>query len=321
MASLTRKLAIDADPGIVDALALALALHDPDFEVLCLTAVGGRVSGDQATRNILAILAHLDPPRWPRLGFSEDPLPSLPDNMIGPLSEQLNGVTGLGELPIPDAVLHQHHDSAKVLIEAVKTHPHEVTLLTLGPLTNVARAQELYPPFLEQLKEIVCLGGSVAVGGDITAAAEFNIHAGPEVARNVLGSPVTRTIVPLDASRKVVLSFEQYDRLKFNRLSRMGRFLEQTIPFALRSHRQYLGHEGITLDDVVALAAIREPRWFSSETYSMDVEVSGEITRGATVFDRRYEARWRANVEVLVDVDVQGVLDFVTSALSRIAPE
>ncbi len=289
--SLTRKLAIDADPGIGDALAIALAVYDPGFEVLCLTAVGGRVSGVQATRNILAILAHLDPPRWPRLGFSEDPAAPLPDNMLGPMSEQLNGMTGLGELPIPDAELHQHHDSAKVLVETVKAHPHDVTILTLGPLTNIARAQEMYPHFLEQVKEIVCLGGCVAVGGDITAAAEFNMHAGPEVARKVLGSPVTRTMVPLDASRKVVLSFEQYDRLKFNRLARMGRFLEQTIPFALRSHRQYLGHEGITLDDVVALASIRESRWFSRETYSMDVELQGEITRGATIFDRRYEAR------------------------------
>ncbi len=319
--SLTRKLAIDADPGIGDALAIALALYDPGFEVLSLTAVGGRVSGEQATRNILAILAHLDPPRWPRLGFSEDAAALTPDNMIGPVTEQLNGPTGLGELPIPDAELHQHHDSAKVLIETVKAHPHEVTLLTLGPLTNVARAQEIYPHFLEQLKDIVCLGGSMAVGGDVTAAAEFNMHADSEAAKKVLGSAVTRTMVPLDASRKVVLSFEQYDRLKFNRLARLGRFLDQTIPFALRSHRQYLGHEGITLDDVVALAAIRESRWFSHETYSMDIELQGHITRGATIFDRRYEARWRANMDVVTDVDSQGVLDFVASSLSRIAPE
>lgn len=321
MTSLTRKLAIDADPGIGDALAISLSLYDPAFEVLCLTAVAGRVSGTQATRNILAILAHLDPPRWPRLGFSEDPAPPPPDNLLGPTSEQLNGLTGIGELPIPDAVRHQHHDSAKVLIEAVKAHPYEVTVLTLGPLTNIARAQEMYPHFLEQVKEIVCLGGSVAVGGDVTAAAEFNMHADPESAQKVLSSPVTRTMVPLDASRKVVLSFEQYDRLRFNRLTRLGRFLDQTIPFALRSHRQYLGHEGITLDDVVALAAVLESRWFSRETYALDVELSGEITRGATVFDRRYEARWRANVDVIMDVDPQGVLDFVTGSLSRIAPE
>jgi purine nucleosidase len=137
----------------------------------------------------------------------------------------------------------------------------------------------------------------------------------------VLGSPVTRTMVPLDASRRVVLSFEQYDRLKFNRLSRLGRFLDQTVPYALRSHRQYLGHEGITLDDVVALAAIREPRWCSHETFSMDIELHGHITRGATIFDRRYEARWRANMDVILDVDSQGVLDFISGALSRIAPE
>src|SRR5690606_8687442 len=136
------------------------------------------------------------------------------------------------------AELHHRHESAKLMIDLVRTDPNEITLLTLGPLTNLELACERAPEFLSLLRGLICLGGSVAVGGDVTAAAEFNIFADPEAAKTVLLSPATKTLVPLDVSGRPVLTFEQWDRLQANSDSPLGRFLGQVLPFSFRAHHE-----------------------------------------------------------------------------------
>ena len=213
-----RKLIIDADPGIGDALAIALAALDPNIDLVGVTASSGCVSGMVATQNILTVMESVDPDKHPRLGASAASRPIFRQGgvdspgFLDPL--RLNGNYGLGTAEIALAQLHNQRESAKLMIDLVKSNPHEVTLLTLGPLTNVAIACELAPDFLDLLQRLVCLGGSVGVGGDVTAAAEFNIFADPISAQSVLQSAATRTLVPLDVSNKTVLSFDQFDRLK-----------------------------------------------------------------------------------------------------------
>lgn len=212
-----RKLIIDADPGIGDALAIAVAALDPNIDLIGVTASSGCVSGMVATQNILTVIESVDPDKHPRLGASTASRPIFrqggvePPGFLDPL--RLNGNYGLGTAEIPMAQLHNQRESAKLMIDLVKNNPHEVTLLTLGPLSNVAIACELAPDFLDSLQRLVCLGGSVGVGGDVTAAAEFNIFADPVSAQSVLQSAATRTLVPLDVSNKTVLSFDQFDRL------------------------------------------------------------------------------------------------------------
>lgn len=312
---MSRKLIIDADPGIGDALAIAVAALDPNIDLIGVTATSGCVSGMVATQNIFTVIESVDPDKHPRLGASTSTRPVFSregvqtPGFLDPL--RLNGNYGLGTAEIPAAQLHNQRDSAKLLVELVKNHPHEVTLLTLGPLSNVAVASELAPDFMESLQRLVCLGGSVGVGGDVTAAAEFNIFADPMSAQTVLNSSVTRTLVPLDVSSKPILTFEHFDRLKQTRQFGLRWFFDDLIPFALRVHHEDLGLEGFPLREVTALAAIAEPRHFTSSDMSMAIELQGTLTRGATVFDQRGIERWQNNIDVIDSVDTHGVLDYV----------
>ncbi|MFO1095742.1 MAG: nucleoside hydrolase [Planctomycetaceae bacterium] len=308
---MAEKLIIDADPGIGDALAIALALTDPALDVLALTATAGRVAGGQAARNLQCVTAHLDPDLWPRLGICDRPQFPAPSGVDVTPTALLDGETGLGECNVPISELHQKHESPKLLAELVRTHPDQITLLTLGPLTNVELALELYPEFLQQLKALVVLGGSVGAGGDATPAAEFNCLADAEAARNVLTHPGTKTLVPLEVSQQLMLSFDQYQRWEQCGVSRLRQFLAWTLPFALRASRQHLGLEGVRLPGVVALSAVSQPQLFQRESMSVDVELHGELTRGMTVFDRRGISKWQTNIDVLTGVDTQGVLDYM----------
>lgn len=312
---MAEKLIIDADPGIGDATAIALALCDPALEIVALTATGGRFPGPIAGRNLQCVTAVLDPDRSPRLGVSDQPgvpFPATAKSLPPPL---LDGEHGLGECNVPISDLHQRHPSPRLLAELVRAQPHQITLLTLGPLTNVELALEVHPDFLQQLKALVVLGGSVAAGGDATAAAEFNCFADPEAARTVLTHPGTKTLVPLDVSRQLMVSFDQYQRWEPCGVSRLRQLLEWTLPFALRSSRQHLGIEGVRLPGIVALCAITQPHLFQREPMCVDVELSGELTRGMTVFDRRGVGKWQTNIEVLTGVDIQGVLDYMTRVI------
>ena len=136
------------------------------------------------------------------------------------------------------------------------------------------------------------------------------MFADPVSATSVLQSATTRTLVPLDVSNQAVLSFEHFDRLKQTRKYALRWFFDELIPFALRVHHETLGLEGLPLREVTALAAIAEPRHFTSRAMCVEVELRGELTRGATVFDQRGIDRWQSNIDVIDSVDPQGVLDY-----------
>lgn len=314
-----QKLIIDADPGIGDALAIAVALFDPEIDLIGVTATSGCVSGPVATRNIQAIIEALDPPKWPRIGSCDrETLPTLRDFATESVSTSaLNGPSGLGDWDFRVAELASPKESAKLLIELVRAEPLEITLLTLGPLTNIALALDRAPDFLDLLRGIVVLGGSVTAGGDVTPAAEFNIFSNPEAARVVLGSPATKTLVPRDVSSVPVLTFDQHKRLPHDESTLMGKFLQSLLPFALRAHHQHLGLEGMRLNEVAAVAAIARPEMFQAAPMAVDVETKGELTRGMTVFDRRGQQHWKSNIDVLREVESQAIIDYLTATLKR----
>ena len=320
---MSQKLIIDADPGIGDALAIAVALADPELDVIALTAVGGTVSAIQAGRNLQALVEALDPPKWPRFGQSEAAQRMVEAECTEPSPDWqnqqrlLHGQYGLGDWPVAVADLHHPRDAAKLMTELVREHPGEITLLTLGPLSNVALAADRDSSFLGGLGSLVCLAGTVASEGNVTPAAEFNVFHHPEAARVVLKSPVMKSMVPCDVSQRVMLTFDQFDRLELCESTRHGSLFRQLLPFALRAHRQHLGVEGIWLPELTALAAVSQPRLFKRTTLSVDVETEGRLTRGMTVFDRRQRRTTHNNVDALMEVDIQGVLDYFMQMLRR----
>ena len=316
---MAQKLIIDADPGIGDAIAVVLAILDPEIDLLALTATGGIVSGEDATRNLQALVETLDPPKLPRIGGSTAGRARVDQDFAATAVsyEELNGPRGMGDWQFRVADLHNRHESGKLIADIVRTHPNEVTLLTLGPLTNVELACERMPDLLSRIKGLVCLGGSVEVGGDVTAVAEFNVYADPEAARTILRSPATKTLVPLDVSSRVVLTFEQFDHLPSAEGSAVGRLLHELLPFSLRAHHQHLGVEGVRLHEVAALAAVSRPDLFETRPMAIDVETTGELTRGMTVFDRRGTRSWQTNIDVIRHVDYRGVLDYMARVLQK----
>lgn len=318
---MAQKLIIDADPGIGDAVAVVLAILDPEIDLLALTATGGVVSGEDATRNLQALVETLDPPKLPRVGGSSAGRTRVDQDFAATSVsyEELNGPRGMGDWQFRVADLHNRHESGKLIADIVRTHPNEVTILTLGPLTNVELACERMPDLLSRIKGLVCLGGSVEAGGDVTAVAEFNVYADPEAARTILRSPATKTLVPLDVSTRVVLTFEQFDRLPSDEESAVGRLLNDLLPFALRAHHQHLGVEGFRLHEVAALAAVAQPDLFETRPMAIDVETVGELTRGMTVFDRRGTRHWQTNIDVIRHVDSRGVLDYMGRVLRNAA--
>lgn len=310
---MARKLIIDADPGIGDALAIALAAIDPTVDLIGVTATAGCVSGQLATHNILAVTESVDPAKSPRLGGSTAARPNFGhtayQGFVDPVS--LNGNYGLGAVELPYAKLHNQHESAKMLVDLVRQHPHEVTVLTLGPLTNIERAMDIAPDFLSLTKELVCFGGSISAGGDATAAAEFNFFADPAAAQRVMRAPATKTLVPLDVCNRVIMTYELFNRFKDVASSRLHWFCTELLPFALTAHHEQLGLEGVPLREIAALVVVTQHRLIESRPMLIDVETEGEITRGVTVCDRRRASRKQANVEVVQSLDLQGVLDYV----------
>ncbi len=300
---MTKKVILDVDPGCDDALAMAIALFDPAIEVVAVTAVGGNVLPDQATRNAQAVIEQLDPPRWPRLGVASLPEDGLPANLTN-----LYGSDGLGNSQFAVAELAHRHASEKVITDEVRTAPDEITIIALGPLTNLARAIQREPT--APIGQIVMAGGSLHAAGNITPAAEFNIYCDPSSARAVFRSPITKTLVPLEVSSQITLSYDFLNTLP-NEHSRAGRFLRRVLPFTFRAYRQTIGLEGIFVHDTVALIAALHPELFEVEMMAGDVELAGELTTGATVFDRRRDRQWRPNMGVAMSLDVAAVTDCI----------
>lgn len=299
-----RKVIIDVDPGVDDAVALTMALFDPRLEVVAVTAVGGNVAPEQATANVQALVAYLDPPRLPRLGLAADdvPLPARPYSV--------HGTDGLGGVDLPRVPLHGGHAAEKVIWECLKAHPREITLLALGPLTNVSRVLKRDPSVAELIGDLVICGGTLHAAGNASATADFNFYCDPAAARHVIREPLTKTIVPLETTGQVLLGFDALDHLP-DEASRAGRLARGMLAHAFRAQRQILGSEGIHLHDVVALVAVTNPELFERASVAVDVEVAGELTAGMLVVDRRQIRRDRPNADVLSGCDAAAVQDCI----------
>ncbi len=310
---MARKVILDVDPGIDDAIAVCMALFDPELEVVAVTAVGGNVAPQQATRNVQAILSQLDPPRWPRVGAATAPEHGLPTE-----GRRLFGADGLGGVQFEVAELRDPHPSEKVICDEVRAAPEAVTIVALGPLTNIARAFVRDPQMPSLVGQVLIMGGAVSGPGNITPAAEFNIYCDPQAARAVFLSPSTKTLVPLDVTNRVILTLDVLDQLP-DETTKVGRFLRKILPPAFRVYRQEFGLEGIRAHDAVALAALTHPELFTLVGMAGDVETMGELTTGATVFDRRRVPAWRHNLAVAMDVNKAGVIDYIVRSLHAAA--
>lgn len=299
-----RKVILDVDPGIDDAVAVAIALFDPRFEVLAITATGGNVAPERATANLQAIVSLLDPPRLPRLGVAPT------DVVLAERSTSVHGPDGLGGADIPRVQLHGGHPAEKVIHETFRAHPREVTFVALGPLTNLSRVLTRDPSVAECIGAILVSGGTCEARGTATPVADFNFFADPSAARHVICEPLTKTIVPVETTASVGFGFELLDELPAES-SRAGFMFRRILPPLFRASRQVLGLEGACLNDVVALMSLVHPELFERTSVSADVETQGELTSGMVVLDRRRVRPWKPTADMLVSCEVEAMRDAI----------
>jgi purine nucleosidase len=307
---MARKIILDVDPGIDDAVALCLALGESALDVVAVTATGGNVSPAQATENVQAIIEQLDPPRWPRLGAASA------DQILRADSRHLYGVNGLCGAHFAVAQRHHRHASVKVICDEVRAAPGEVTIVATGPLSNIAAALQQQPDLAMLIGHLIILGGTLTGPGNITAAAEFNVYCDAEAAQAVFRSPVTKTVVPMDLTSRVMLNLDVLEKIPDGD-SKRGELLRKILPGAFRAYRQQLGMEGIHLHDAVAIVAALRPELFTMERMHGDVETEGTLTYGTTVFDRRRLPESPPNMDVAVDLNAPAVTEWIVAGLTR----
>ncbi|MEM6655369.1 MAG: nucleoside hydrolase [Planctomycetota bacterium] len=307
-----RKVILDMDPGIGEAIALGLALGDPRLEVIAVTATGGAVGPRQATRNVQALIERIDPARRPRIGAASE------NQTLRTDARHLYGEDGLGGAVLPVADLVHRHASIKVIGDEVRAAPGELTIITTGPLSNLASVLQAEPDLAPAIGHLIICGGAVAEPGDITAAAEFNVFCDPDSARAVLRSPVTKTLVPLDVTRKVRMGIDWLEQLRKQR-SGAAQLLQELLPGAFRAHRQRLAMEDIFVHEAVAVTLALHPELFTLERLFGDVECSGDLTVGATVFDLRPRPESPPNLDVATDLDAAGVIDCLLRGVAAAA--
>ena len=296
-----RRLIIDCDPGIDDAVALCVGLFAPALDIVAVTAVEGNVPAEMASTNVQTIIERLDPPKIPRIGCA-----SSGNNLDYRDARFVHGKDGLGEVGFETSSHHQRKPSEKIICDEVKADPGNISIICLGPLTNIARAIQRDAAFIENVDQLIIMGGSVAGIGNITTAAEFNIYCDPESAQQVFDAPVQKILIPLDITMQVHFTLDFLRELP-DKTSRIGRFLREVLPHLYRNYRQRLGQESVHIHDVVALMQLLEPELFELVSMAGQVEVGGELSRGATLFDQRSKRQWPNNMDVARVVDVTAV--------------
>jgi inosine-uridine nucleoside N-ribohydrolase len=308
---MSRKVVLVADPGIDGAFAIALALFDPELDVLGLAATAGNVGAEQATKNVQILIEQTDPPRWPRLGSA----PPVEYDVDG---TRLHGAGGLGGVSFPCAQLHHLHSSDKLLSDLVRQYPREVTVICLGPLTVLSRAIDRDPELPGLVQRLVCVGGAWHEPGNASAVAEFHFYCDPSAARQVLRSGTPMTLIPLDITRKIV--FSPTDLLELpDPESRTCRFLRQIVPCGIRMTSNLYGIEGFHLKDVLGVIAVSSPNVLTTKALPVDVETRGELTRGMSVVDARPDQNAKANVDLAVGLEVPAVGEYIHRILTRTA--
>lgn len=307
---MSQKIVIVADPGIDGAFAIALALNDPRVEVVGIAATAGNISAEQASRNVHVVVEQIDPPRWPRLGSSL-PVEYEQDG------QRMHGPGGLGGVEFPSAKLHHPHFSDKLIVDLVRQYPKELTLVVLGPLTMLARALDRDPELPALVQRIICLGGSWHEPGNATAVAEFHFFCDPLAARQVLHCGAPLLLIPLDVSRKLLLSPSDLLELPCPD-SRTCTFLRRVVPFGIGATSNRHGIEGFYVMDALGIAAVAMPGLFSTKPMSVDVETRGELTRGMSVIDARTSEPPTPNVELAIGVDIASVRQYMYQVLCQV---
>jgi purine nucleosidase len=309
-----KRIIIDTDPGIDDTLAILLALASPELTLEGLSVVHGNCSLDRAVTNGLSILELVNASHIPLARGCELPLvqPSL-------LAAETHGNTGLGYAKLSEPRIQptvQH--GSDFLIDKILSNPGEITLVAIGPLTNVALAVRKEPKFAKSLKELIIMGGAIRHEGNQTALAEFNTYVDPHAAHIVFHSGIPTTLVPLDVTYQCLLTAQDVERLlKID--SPIPGFIKDATDFYMEYHASYQGIQGCIINDPLALALTFAPELCDYEELPVDVDISGGVSMGKTFADFYNYQKKPANMRVALGVRQREFIELFLERMERLA--
>ncbi|HLE92481.1 MAG TPA: nucleoside hydrolase [Anaerolineales bacterium] len=311
---MSKRILIDTDPGIDDALAILLALASPEVTMEGITTIHGNCSVDQATINALSILELAEAKEVPvAMGF---PLPLVQPSL---LAAETHGDTGLGyaKLPEPRGRPEVRHGS-DFLIEKIMSNPGEITLVAIGPLTNVAFAIRKEPRIVEAVREVIVMGGAIRYPGNASPLAEYNVFVDPHAAHMVYHSGIPITLVPLDVTYQCILTPDDVKRLQKNP-SRISRFIDDSTRFYMEFHDEYQQIHGCAINDPLALALTFAPELCDYQELYVDVDISGGISMGKTFADFHGLAKKRPNMKVALSVRARDFMELFLERMELLA--
>jgi purine nucleosidase len=311
---MTRKIIIDTDPGQDDAVAILLALASPELEVLGLTVVAGNVPLSRTVlnaRKILELAGRTDVPIY--AGCSRP--------IRRPLitAEHVHGPTGLDgpSLPEPTVAIKEPH-AVDFLIDSLRAaEAGEITLVTLGPLTNVALALIKAPDIAAKVKEIVMIFGSFSEAGNITPAADFNNYVDPEASEVVLKSGIPLVMLPMDVTHQCLSTRERLERIRALG-NRCAVATAEMLTFSEHFDIEKYGWEGAPLHDPCAIAYLLKPELFAGRLVNVEVETASPLTVGMSVVDWWHVTDRPRNAQFMRSVDVPAFYELLTERLARL---
>lgn len=277
VAGQSRKLIIDCDPGVDDAIAMIVAMQHPGFEILGITTTFGNATIDQTTQNALRIV-ELSGKYIPVYRGASKPM-SVP---LEPAPDFVHGQDGMGNTKQPEPSQRaQDKPAAQFLIDMAKAHPGQITILAVGRLTNLAEALKRDSSFARNIREVVLMGGALYVPGNVSPVAEANVSGDPHAADLVFTAPWKLTMIGLDVTTRVRLNDEILSRVKAMN-KRYGPFIFSITRFYAEFHRKQRVVGGFYVHDPSAVVYLIEPGVFEMKEGPMRVVCEG-IAIGQTI--------------------------------------
>lgn len=275
-----KRIIIDSDLGVDDSLAILLALASPEIEIEAITTVSGACQVEQGVINALSILELAKSTGIEVAQGMGTPLIQPPI-----ISSDVHNISGLGyaSLPYPSNKAVDSH-AIELLIQKIMSEPDEITLVTIGPMTNLAMAIRREPRLTRAVKEVISMGGAINKSGNMTPQAEFNIFFDPHAAHIVFHSGMPMTLVPMDVTYKTILRQADLNQLAKN-LSPISRFVMDATRFYMEFYKKNRNMDGCAMNDPLALALTFAPQLVNLKKLFVDIDISGGVSMGKTYAD------------------------------------
>jgi pyrimidine-specific ribonucleoside hydrolase len=297
---------IDCDPGHDDAIALILAFAHESLDVKAVTVVAGNQTLDKTLLNAKKILSFIGKHPPVAAGAAAPMFRKLET------APSVHGESGLDGPVIPEPDFREEPVPAvELLRKTIMENPEPVTLIPIGPLTNIGILFSAYPEVKKNIRQISLMGGGIEMG-NWTSAAEFNIYVDPEAADIVFTSGIPLVMAPLDVTHRAMITKEELERLR-NFGGKVPVLVAEILDFFFEFHISQ-GFAGAPLHDPCAVAWLIKPELFTVKPYHVDIETTGKHTAGMTLADRRPWTGAKPNATVLLDLDREGFIQLIIDA-------